>query len=505
MMDSVERRMSGVGLKTEAHTSHSGAISSYQDREVEIENALDRHSQYVKNPSGYLIYKRRWFILSAIVVVNFTNALIWIMFSPVTDQTSKYFHITPMDVNWLSLVYLVASVPSGFVASWMLDTFGLRASIISAAWLNLIGSALRNLTVFSFVPSSSQFAVLITGQTIAACGQTFIMFTPAKVAALWFPDSQRTLATTIASMSNTLGVLAANLMSPTIVKKPSDIGTMMYVCTGVSLLGVLMSTCGVCSSLPPSPPSPSAAAQSEPFFLGIKKLKGNYHYWLLTFSVGGGLALFTSNTTFLEQILCPQNYSNGFAGLCGALMIAFGAVGAVVAGLIADKTRKFEEVTKIGFCLSVLGGIAFTQMARMRDQHVAVGVTITIFGMFGFAIYPTALELAVELTYPVAEATSTGIIFLSGQIQGIILMLVNQYTAQPLSAYAENLPQGCPKDNEFIPQDWTVPNLISNGMSVLYTIVIVLLFRADYRRMWVEDRIKAEENRQGSVNGADQI
>ena len=50
----------------------------------------------------------------------------------------------------------------------------------------------------------------------------------------------------------------------------------------------------------------------------------------------------------------------------------------------------------------------------MRDQHIAVGVAITIFGMFGFAIYPTSLELAVELTYPVAEATSTGLIFLSG-------------------------------------------------------------------------------------------
>ncbi|KAK3799318.1 hypothetical protein RRG08_048825 [Elysia crispata] len=480
--------------------------SHSQDREVEIENALDLHSQYVKNPSGYTVYTRRWFILSTIAVVNFVNALIWIMFSPVTDQTSKYFHISPMDVNWLSLVYLVASVPSGFIASWMLDTFGLRASIICAAWLNLIGSALRNLTVFTFVPNSSQFAVLITGQTVAACGQTFIMFTPAKVAALWFPDSQRTLATTIASLSNTLGVLAANLMSPAIVKKPSDIPTMLYVCTGASLIGAMMSTCGVCSSLPPSPPSPSAAAQSEPFFLGIKKLKGNRHFWMLTFSVGGGLAFFTSNTTFLEQILCPQNYSNSFAGLCGALMIAFGAVGAVIAGLIADKTRKFEEVTKIGFCCSVLGGIAFSQLARMRDQHIAVGVAITIFGMFGFAIYPTSLELAVELTYPVAEATSTGLIFLSGQIQGIVLMLVNQYTAQPLSEYAENLPKACPQDHEFTPQDWTVPNLISNSISVVYTIVIVLFFRADYKRMWAEDRIKAEEGTlQGSVNGGDQI
>ena len=44
--------------------------------EVVIENALDLHSEYVKNPSKYTVYTRRWFILSAIVVVNFTNALV---------------------------------------------------------------------------------------------------------------------------------------------------------------------------------------------------------------------------------------------------------------------------------------------------------------------------------------------------------------------------------------------------------------------------------------------
>ena len=47
-------------------------------------------------------------------------------------------------------------------------------------------------------------------------------------------------------------------------------------------------------------------------------------------------------------------------------------------------------------------------------MDIPIVVSITLFGMFGFAVYPTALELAVEVTYPVAEATSTGIIFLCG-------------------------------------------------------------------------------------------
>ncbi|CAL1538983.1 unnamed protein product [Lymnaea stagnalis] len=482
----------------ETNTAENVAHPEYNV--IVTENVLDQHYQYLKDPSAFKVYRQRWTILFIIAVINFTNALIWIMFSPVTDMTSKYYGISFMDVNWLSLVYLVASIPSGFFASWMLDSMGLRASIILAACFNFIGSGLRNLTVFSFIPSHIRFPLLIGGQVIAACGQTFIMFTPAKVAALWFGDNQRAIATTIASMSNPLGILAANILSPALVKKEDDLKIMLWLCSAVSLTGVILSLCFVRSSLPPTPPSPSAAAQSEPFFIGIKKLRTNYQFWLLAFSIGGGLALFTANTTFLEQILCPQNYDNNFAGLCGALMIAAGAVGAVIAGVIADKTKKFSEVTKIGFCLSTLCGIAFVQMARLREQAIAVATSITLFGFFGFAIYPTSLEMAVELTYPVAEATSTGIIFLSGQIQGIVFMLLAQYTAQPLSSHAATLPKACPSTGEFDPQDWTIPNLIINGVGVLYCIVITLLFRAKYRRMEEEIRIKAGNTLQGKLD-----
>ena len=36
-----------------------------------------------------------------------------------------------------------------------------------------------------------------------------------------------------------------------------------------------MATFGVCSSLPPTPPTASAAEESEPFFKGLKKVRGS--------------------------------------------------------------------------------------------------------------------------------------------------------------------------------------------------------------------------------------
>ena len=53
----------------------------------------------------------------------------WITFSPIADLTSTYYKINAFKVNVLSLIFMVASVPFGFAASWVLDTYGLRTSV----------------------------------------------------------------------------------------------------------------------------------------------------------------------------------------------------------------------------------------------------------------------------------------------------------------------------------------------------------------------------------------
>jgi hypothetical protein len=54
---------------------------------------------------------------------------IWITFSPIADTAVPYYSITPFELNILVLVFAIASVPFGFVASWVLDTLGLRLSV----------------------------------------------------------------------------------------------------------------------------------------------------------------------------------------------------------------------------------------------------------------------------------------------------------------------------------------------------------------------------------------
>ena len=56
----------------------------------------------------------------------------------------------------------------------------------------------------------------------------------------------------------------------------------------------------------------------------------------------------------------------------------------------------------------------FLQAVRYPNIPGVIGITVGAFGFFGFGLYPIALELGVEVTYPVAEATSTAFIIISG-------------------------------------------------------------------------------------------
>lgn len=58
--------------------------------------------------------------------------------------------------------------------------------------------------------------------------------------------------------------------------------------------------------------------------------------------------------------------------------------------------------------------LSSSQVSLMREQKAAVAAVCSLFGFFGFSIYPVAMELSVECSYPVGEATSAGLIFVSG-------------------------------------------------------------------------------------------
>ncbi|XP_078269204.1 solute carrier family 49 member A3 isoform X2 [Rhinoraja longicauda] len=384
----------------------------------------------------YRTYRRRWLVLIATCALSCSNAMCWLTFAPVADQTARYFHISMDQVNWLSMVYLVVSIPFGFGTTWILDTLGLKTSLILSSWLNLAGCIVQLLSVAFFVPKDSwKFPLLMVGQTFGAFAQPLVLFSPTKVAALWFPEHQRATANMISSMANPLGILFANILSPLLMKDPSSMPVLLGVYIVPAVIACLLTTLGIRQTVPPTPPSAGAAnSTSEPFFTGIWMLMKNKAYVIMMICFGGGIGVFTAFSALLQQIVCVRGYSNSFAGVCGALFIVFGILGAFVVGIYVDRTRNFMETTKINFCIAALACIGFALVSRLSGQPFLLALVCSLFGLFGFSIYPVGMELGVECSYPVGEGTSTGLIFVSGQLQGALFIFFLPSLAQPLTS-----------------------------------------------------------------------
>lgn len=432
----------------------------------------------------FKVYKRRWFILLVVCLLNCSNATIWLTFAPVADQSAQYLKVSLEEINWLSVVYMVVAIPLSFVTTWMMDTIGLRTTLILGAWLNMFGAMLRFLGTQRLLKLGFEVAypAAMLGQTLGALAQPLIIFTPAKLAALWFPDHQRVTANMISSMSNPVGILLASIISPMVAETSAQIPHLLLAYAVPACFICFLATVGIRSSSPPTPPSASAeSSASEPFFQGIKLLMTNKAYLILLLCFGSGIAVFTCITTLLEQILCVQGYTDNFAGICGALFIVFGIVGAAALGLYVDKTKKFIEATKINMSFTALSCIAFAVVSQLPQQRAAVAVVSSLLGFFGFSIYPVCVELSVECSYPVGEATSAGLIFVSGQIQSVIYIIL-------LQALTKRLTESPLATCEDVVLSWRVPMLVMAGLLTFFTCCFVIFFHTPYRRLEAEER-----------------
>lgn len=66
--------------------------------------------------------------------------------------------------------------------------------------------------------------------------------------------------------------------------------------------------------------------------------------------------------------MCPFGYDDIAVGLCIGSFIICGLIGCVVMGIIADKWKKLEELTKI---LYAIGVISLMTLGLVSDGHAS--------------------------------------------------------------------------------------------------------------------------------------
>ena len=86
-----------------------------------------------------------------------------------------------------------------FPTNYVLDKGGLKLGVLLGLILTCVGMWVKCLI-------NKAFYWVLIGQFIAALGQPLISCAPAKLAALWFGENERVIATTIGTAAQPIGV-----------------------------------------------------------------------------------------------------------------------------------------------------------------------------------------------------------------------------------------------------------------------------------------------------------
>jgi len=388
------------------------------------------------NPE-YRVYKRRWFIMLAMMLCNMLGYMLNVSFAPVAPTAAEYYQVSGDMIDLFPLVGLGVNVPGLLLALFFMERYGIKVGMRLGSTCLMCGAIVRGLSTFPAyedkIDPKTKFWLTFSGQIVIALGHPFLMTVCTKVSQAWFAEKERLISTAAMSGSGALGGMIGSVISPIIVRDdPSNIPILNAVLPTFSIVGFIVTWLSVTMDQPPLPPSPSASKKKEvsttvtfqAFITNVKPVIKNPSVIAIIIVMGIGIGVFNMLASQLGQLMCPLGYNEGQAGLATALLILAGLVGAFVVGPIARRYRKNLEFTKFFMPLSALSGIALVISLRYDRAYPAIVLSLMGFGFCGLGSFPLVLELGVEESFPSDPVISEAFVHASGQLVGLIMILL---------------------------------------------------------------------------------
>lgn len=373
----------------------------------------------VKDSNGSPIEKfkvspYRWVVLVLFMFVGAMTQVIWITFAAITDESAAFYDVSDINILMLSVVFMIAYLPFNFLACYLIDKLGLKWGTGIGVILTGVFGFLRALTATVWV----NYWLLLVFQIMAAIGQPFVLNSFTKLAATWFPEKEKTLAAGLGTIATLLGVIIAFLTTPYILgaNVPYRMGWVLYS-FGIAALVAMVLFLIFVKEKPETPPNAysdqSRVLATKGTFTLFKKRDFNLLFIILFI----GLGSFNAISSVLD-IIFKYEPGEPQPGLIGGIMIIGGILGALIMSTLSDKYRK----RKIFIILSMTGGAVLTGLLYFIENDIARYIVSFFYGFLLVSALPVGLTFAAEITHPVPEETSNGLMMWVGQIGGIILL-----------------------------------------------------------------------------------
>lgn len=410
----------------------------------------------------YKVFGYRWVILAAIVPIIISTEMFWLTLSPIASLAQDYYHVGSMSISLFSMSYMIMYVLFTLPASWVVDKYGYRCSLIIGA---LITAGFGIIRVFF----AANFTAQIICQFIIAIGQPFLLNISTKVPANWFPLEERSIAAGILTLAQYLGFVVPMILSP-LLAQGYGIQTLLTVYAGIA------GACAVIAIVftrerPPVLPGPEVPKDN--LSVGsMTRLFHNRNFSFVLIIVFISMGIFNTLLTLIESILTPQGITMEEAGIVGAVFVVAGVAGAVALPIISDKLHRRTPLFVIGISLLVPFYLGMTFLR----SFAAVAVIAALAGFTIMGVAPILFQHGAEVAYPANEGTSMGLILLMGQISGALFVALFEAVGQ-------------------MAHSMVVPMLLAVAATALEIPITLKMKESDYLKNLLSE--KAEEKKLG--------
>ena len=426
---------------------------------MEIQGERDISTESTPYLSGtHILYTQRWLVLAIFSLITMTNEIIWISLSSVASIVKEYYQVSYTAVNWLAMVFSLVYI---FVvlSVFVLNKYGLKATIVAGALCNTIASALRLCGY-----SRNGYVLALIGTAIGGVGQCFLIFIPPTLAATWFGELERAKASAVGMLMNMLGVAIGFLMGSMFVPNVDDYDgavkrgmfTTLLIQTIICCVLLLASLLFI-PKAPPTPPSHSQAIyierksekegntkkgnkieddfvetndaiperKSTGFFKNCKFLMKHSTFHLLTQAYGICFGLFAAVNTVVNS-MCIQHFKGQekLIGTMGFTSVFLGVIAMMIAGIWIDKTHKYKSLSIAAWVGCVVTFLAFTISLRYSERFSIVFVCFCAYGFCSYPYLSIGLEYAAEIMYPIKESILSFILLFVGCMYGVALTYI---------------------------------------------------------------------------------
>ena len=173
------------------------------------------------------------------------------------------------------------------------------------------------------------------------------------------------------------------------------------------------------SDKPRVPPSISAGQSRQPFRPALKAVFRNKSYLLLLVAFSMAQGAQGVITALISLISTPYGFSSLDNSIFGGLFLLVGLIGAGVFGAIVTHLKKYKTTCIIA-CIGAVGSLLFLVFTLQIKSMIISCIAVSVLGFMLNPIIPISYELAIELTYPIGEAMTGGILNCGGQVLGIV-------------------------------------------------------------------------------------